>query len=96
MLILASHADGIVNGFLTTSLQAFLEHVVIQFVEGNEFANLFISIVLSGRMDDLDDASLITFYLLGHIAEVQEGVEHLHDELELVRYEWIVSYEIVL
>ena len=96
MLILASHADGIVNGFLAASLQTFLEHVVIQFIEGNEFAHLFVGIVLCRRVDDLDDASLVTFYLFGYIAEVQEGVEHLHDEFELVRHKRVISHEIVL
>ena len=72
MLILASHADGIVNSFLSASLQALLEHIVVEFIEGNELAHLLIGIVLGRRVDDLDDASLVTFHLLGHIAEIQE------------------------
>ena len=45
-------------------------------------------------MDDLDDASLIALHLLGYIAQGKEGVEHLHDELELIGHKRIVGHEV--
>ena len=47
-------------------------------------------------MDYLDDASLVTLYLLGYIAEVEERVEYLHNQLELIRHERVVVHEIIL
>ena len=47
-------------------------------------------------MNYLDDASLVTFYLLGYIAEVEERVEYLHNQLELIRHERVVIYKIIL
>ena len=45
-------------------------------------------------MDNLDDASLVTLYLLGYVAQGKEGVEHLHDELKLIGNERIVGHEV--
>ena len=95
-LVSASHAQSIVNCFLSTSLQSFFEHIIIEFVKRDELAQLSLSIVLGSRVDNLDDASFVTFYLLGNIAEVEERVEYLHNQLELIRYEWVVVYKIVL
>ena len=47
-------------------------------------------------MDHLDDASLVTLYFLGNIAEVEERVEYLHNQLELIRHERVVVHEIIL
>ena len=47
-------------------------------------------------MDDLDDASLVALHLLGDIAQGEEGVEHLHDELELIGHKGIVGHEVLL
>ena len=47
-------------------------------------------------MDYLDDASLVTLYFLGNIAEVEERVENLHNQLELIRHERVVVHEIIL
>ena len=47
-------------------------------------------------MDDLDDASLVALHLLGDIAQGEERVEHLHDELELIGHKGIVGHEVLL
>ncbi len=95
-LVGASHTQGIVHRLLATSLQAFLEHVVIEFVEGDELAQFGFRICLGSGVNHLDDASLVSLYLLRHIAEGEERVEHLHNQLELIRHERIVVHEILL
>ena len=95
-LVSASHAQSIIHSLLSTSLQSFFEHVIIEFVERDELAQLSICICLGSRVDYLDDASLVTFYLLGHIAEVEERVENLHNQLKLIRHERVVVHEIIL
>ena len=81
---------------MSTSLQSFFEHIVIEFVERDELAQLCICICFGSRVDYLDNASLVTLYLLGYIAEVEERVEYLHNQLELIRHERVVVHEIVL
>ena len=81
---------------MSTSLQSFFEHIIIEFVERDELAQLCICIRLGSRVDYLDDASLVTLHLLGHIAEVEERVEYLHNQLELIRHERVVVHEIIL
>ena len=95
-LIGACHTDGIINRLLSTSLQALLKHIVVQFVEGDELAQFGIGIGLCRRVDDLDDASLVALHLLGDIAQGEERVEHLHDELELIGHKGIVGHEVLL
>ena len=95
-LVGACHAQGIVHRFLSASLQAFLEHIVVELIEGDELARFGICVCLGSGVDHLDDASLVALHLLGHIAEVEERVEHLHDQSELVRHKGIIIHEILL
>ena len=92
----ACHAQGIVHRLLAAGLQAFLEHIVVEFVEGDELARFCIGIRLGSGVDHFDDASLVALHLLRHIAEIKERVEHLHDQSELVRHEGVIIYEILL
>ena len=47
-------------------------------------------------MDHLDDASFVTLHLLCNITQIEERVEHLHDQLELIRHERVVGDEVLL
>ena len=81
------NADSIIHSLLSTGLQTLLEHIVVKFIKRNELTYFGLSIVgsLSRSVNHLDDASFVTFHLLSHIPQSKERVEHLHDELKLIR-----------
>ena len=71
-------------------------YIGVQLIERNKLSQLSLCVLLRCRVNHLDDTTLVTLDLLGYITQVQERVEHLHDQLKLVGYERVVIDKVIL
>ena len=65
-------------------------------VEENEASNWVVSVVLGCLMRDFQNGTFITFDFRIHVLQSHEGIEHVHNQLELIRNERIVVDEVLL
>ena len=84
------------HGTLPQMLHGALEHGTKETVKGDKFTHLTLGGFLGDGERDVEQGTLVSLYLLVHIVHVDKGVEHLHNQLELVRYKGIERRKICL
>ena len=87
---------GIAKCALSGVFQAGLEHRGEHHVEGNKASNRVVSVVLGCLMRDFQNRTFITLDFRIHVLQSHEGIEHVHNQLELIRNEWIVVDKVLL
>src|SRR5574344_948602 len=77
-------------------LHRTLEHGSKEPVERHKFTHFHLSCVFGNGERDINQGAFISLDLLIHKVHIDERVQHLHDELELVRDKWIAGDKVLL
>ena len=81
---------------LAEMLHRTLEHGSKEPVERHKFSYFHLSCIFGNGERDIDQGAFISLDLLIHKVHIDERVQHLHDELELVRNKWIAGDKVLL
>ena len=76
-------------------LEPCLEHGRVHLVEGDEGPHGVVPVVLGRLVGDLQDGPFVALDLGVDVLQLHERVEHVHDELELIRHERVVVDEVL-
>ena len=97
VLVLVCRNDGIriMNRLESGILETGLEHGTKELVKRNELADLFLLGFLCGLVGNLEHGALVTLDFSVNVLELNESIEHLHDQRELIRNEGIVVDELL-
>ena len=84
------------HGTLAKVLHGALEHGTKETVERNKFTHLTFGGFLGYGEGDIEQRTFVTLHLLVHIVHIHKGVEHLHNQLELIGHKGIESGKVIL